>query len=467
MTSTIEVFCSYARKDQLLLDELNIHLIPLKREGLISLWKDTDISPGAEWEQAINKHLNIARIILLLVSPSFIASEYCYSKEMKRSLERHEQGEAQVIPVILRPIDWKGAPFGRLHALPKNAKPVTSWRKRDEAFLDIAIGIRKVVEDITKQSLDAPSVAAIQMSKPKSQQPQSGVVIPVYSDFNAKGVDEAALAKLREELYRKSEADRRLLEADRLAPNLFEREKLVQEAVELYPDYKLSRHRQLGIEMSIAVLDGVDPYVPMRMRRPGYGYNFTKEQIERLTQSAFDFLLETVFNAATPDAEAWLYLACMYGYRQQFKMMLQAINKAMQADEGIEEEFREPKKLIALLHACGSDSSSLAKLGKKIGLVIPASKNTFCNFLKNYDLTEKHTFIEWLAIKRPGASGERGIFVIKITPPYAVNEGLVDASALRVGDGKVETIVQVDKQVTIEELFERLNALFFLISPNE
>ncbi len=83
MASPLEIFCCYARKDKVLLDELKTHLIPLQREGLISIWNDSDISPGTDWEEEINKHLDTAQLILLLVSPSFMASEYCYSKEMK------------------------------------------------------------------------------------------------------------------------------------------------------------------------------------------------------------------------------------------------------------------------------------------------------------------------------------------------------------------------------------------------
>ena len=125
MISTIEIFCCYAREDQELLRNLQKHLMPLQRQGLITIWSDTDINAGATWEEEIDKHLNTAHIILLLVSPDFMASEYCYSKEMKQAMQRHERGEARVIPIILRPTYWKGAPFDKLQALPANARPVT------------------------------------------------------------------------------------------------------------------------------------------------------------------------------------------------------------------------------------------------------------------------------------------------------------------------------------------------------
>ena len=150
----IEIFCSYAHEDRQLLDELQIHLRILQRQGLIDVWHDRDISAGTEWKQEISKHLNEAHIILLLISPDFLNSDYCYSNEMKRALERHERGEARVIPVILRPVYWQNAPFSKLQALPTDAKPITSssWHHLDEAFFDVAEGITKIVASMSSEN---------------------------------------------------------------------------------------------------------------------------------------------------------------------------------------------------------------------------------------------------------------------------------------------------------------------------
>lgn len=147
---TIEVFCCYARNDLPLLIELKKHLSSLEREKLISLWADVNINAGAQWEEEIHRHLNTAQIILLLVSPDFIASEYCYSIEMQQAMRRHDRGEARVIPIILRPVYWQKTPFGKIQALPKDASPITSgkWHHQDEAFYSVTEGIRKTVEDI-------------------------------------------------------------------------------------------------------------------------------------------------------------------------------------------------------------------------------------------------------------------------------------------------------------------------------
>src|SRR5947208_10061471 len=98
----VEIFFCYAHEDETLLNKLKAHLRPLQRQGLIDVWHDRDINAGQEWEQEISKHLNEAQIILLLISPDFMDSDYCYSKEMQRALERHEHREARVIPIILR-----------------------------------------------------------------------------------------------------------------------------------------------------------------------------------------------------------------------------------------------------------------------------------------------------------------------------------------------------------------------------
>src|SRR5947209_5500460 len=102
-----KIFFCYAHEDEPLLKRLKAQLRPLQRKGIIEVWNDRDINAGTEWEQEISKHLNTAHIILLLISPDFMNSDYCYSTEMKRALERHKRGEVRVIPIILRPVHWQ------------------------------------------------------------------------------------------------------------------------------------------------------------------------------------------------------------------------------------------------------------------------------------------------------------------------------------------------------------------------
>ncbi len=149
-TPPVSVFCSYASEDEALRNKLEQHLSGLLREGLITEWHDRKILAGMDWASAIDTHLMAASVIVLLISPSFLASDYSYGVEMKRALERYASGSARVIPLLLRPVDWQDTPLGKLQCLPRNAKPVTTWNNRDQAFAEIVRGIRSVIEDINR-----------------------------------------------------------------------------------------------------------------------------------------------------------------------------------------------------------------------------------------------------------------------------------------------------------------------------
>lgn len=147
MSMSLRLFYCYAREDKLLRDTLGRHLGNLKRQELIMDWHDRDINAGQEWAKEVDTNLNAADIILLLISTDFVQSEYCYSIEMKRALERHENGTAKVIPIFLRPGDYEGAPFSKLQGLPTDAIAITDrkWHNRDEAFYNVVQGLRKIV----------------------------------------------------------------------------------------------------------------------------------------------------------------------------------------------------------------------------------------------------------------------------------------------------------------------------------
>ena len=141
----VELFISYAHEDEALVEELRKQLSLLRRQGVIGDWHDRQIVAGTEWQGEIDAHLESAGIILLCVSADFLASDYCWGVELKRAMQRHAEGSARVIPVLLRDCDWQGAPFGKLQGLPKDMLPVTSWTNRDEAFTDVARGVRNAL----------------------------------------------------------------------------------------------------------------------------------------------------------------------------------------------------------------------------------------------------------------------------------------------------------------------------------
>jgi hypothetical protein len=149
-TKDIKIFYSYAEEDEALHKLLDTHMAGLRRQGLTS-WHPHKISPGTERAEEIDRHLNAAHIILLLISADFIASYHCYDIEMERALERHRTGKARVIPILLRPVDLQENSFEGLEALPKNKQPVTEWANKDKAFVDIVCGIRSAIDDMAKQ----------------------------------------------------------------------------------------------------------------------------------------------------------------------------------------------------------------------------------------------------------------------------------------------------------------------------
>jgi hypothetical protein len=142
----IKVFISYAHDDESLRKELDVHLKSLEQDGLISSWHDREILAGQRFDDVISDNLEQADIILFLVSPHFIASDYCSNIEVKRALERYQADDAAVVPVIMKCSDWQNKIFGKLQALPPNGKPVVGshFPDRDEAYLTITQGIRKL-----------------------------------------------------------------------------------------------------------------------------------------------------------------------------------------------------------------------------------------------------------------------------------------------------------------------------------
>lgn len=144
----IEIFCSFAKADASFLEPLGHHLSLLQRRGMIATWHRHQINPGDDRQAELDAHLNSASLILLLISPDFLASDYCYETEMQQALQQHAVGQARVVPILLRPVDWQGAPFAHLQALPNAGRAITLWNNQDEAWVEVAQGIRKILEEL-------------------------------------------------------------------------------------------------------------------------------------------------------------------------------------------------------------------------------------------------------------------------------------------------------------------------------
>jgi hypothetical protein len=149
----VRLFYSYSHEDEDLRNHLEKHLGGLRRRGLIDSWHDRRIGVGREWADAIDENLATADIILLLISASFIDSEYIWAKEITKALELHERKVARVVPVLLKPCFWKGLPFDKLQMVPKDGHAITSWADRDEAFVEVAKAVDDAVKEIRKPHL--------------------------------------------------------------------------------------------------------------------------------------------------------------------------------------------------------------------------------------------------------------------------------------------------------------------------
>lgn len=154
------VFFSYSHRDEALRNELEAHLSLMKRQGIVTTWHDRRIGAGDDIHRAIDSHLDDCEIVLLLVSAQFLASDYCYERELARALERHRDGRSTVIPVILHPCDWHSAPFGDLRATPTDGKPVSMFANQDEAMAIVAADVRKAAMRYVKNGVTSPPSAA-------------------------------------------------------------------------------------------------------------------------------------------------------------------------------------------------------------------------------------------------------------------------------------------------------------------
>ncbi|MEH2459633.1 toll/interleukin-1 receptor domain-containing protein [Nostoc sp.] len=160
-TRKFTVFLSYSPRNKKLRVDLEESLNTLEKQGVISIWHDEKIRAGNNRNIEINKNLNSACIILLLITRHFLNSEYHRNFEIKQAMEKQNAGKAHVIPVLLSPIaGWQSIRFGDLQLgdlqyLPKNGKFITDsrfWKNQNEAFVQIAEEFAEAVQQIAAES---------------------------------------------------------------------------------------------------------------------------------------------------------------------------------------------------------------------------------------------------------------------------------------------------------------------------
>jgi hypothetical protein len=150
--AALRLFVSYATEDEDYRRQFEQALAGMRRAGLVETWTFREIAPGEDLDHAISSSLDRADIVALFVSPAFLDSDYCWDVEMKHAVERHDRGQAVLVPIVIRSCVWEDTPFARLNALPTDAKPVAEWASRDQAWTSVARGIRTVIERVNDGS---------------------------------------------------------------------------------------------------------------------------------------------------------------------------------------------------------------------------------------------------------------------------------------------------------------------------
>lgn len=145
----MKAFISYSHDDAEFLALLHKHLASLRRQKLLEVWTDREIDVGGVIDREITTAMEEADLFLLLVSSSFLNSDYCYEKEFQKALEKQKAGQAIIVPIIVRPCDWEIPELQRFKALPRDGKAVDSshWKNTDEAFEDVVKGLRSLLEN--------------------------------------------------------------------------------------------------------------------------------------------------------------------------------------------------------------------------------------------------------------------------------------------------------------------------------
>src|SRR5215213_277997 len=149
-------FISYSHADEKALERLHKHLAMLLRQGELEAWFDREILPGAKFDEEIMARLDASGMFIALLSPDYLASNYCYEKEFAHALRQAEDGKIQIVPVILEPCDWQSSPLKQYNALPKNAVPISDWTNQNNAYLNVVEGLRRLLQHTDSVGRDNP-----------------------------------------------------------------------------------------------------------------------------------------------------------------------------------------------------------------------------------------------------------------------------------------------------------------------
>ncbi|MGJ3244528.1 MAG: COR domain-containing protein [Elainellaceae cyanobacterium] len=142
-----QVFISYSHLDKTWLTKLQTHLKPLTRKQTLTIWDDTQIQPGDEWRNEIEKALAAAKVAVLLVSPDFLNSDFIDANELPHLLEAAQTEGLTIIWVPIRYSLYEETPIKDYQAAHSPAQPLNSLSEsdQDKAWVKICKDIKAAV----------------------------------------------------------------------------------------------------------------------------------------------------------------------------------------------------------------------------------------------------------------------------------------------------------------------------------
>lgn len=217
LDTPLKTFIIYARNDSKYKDELLFQLTPLIHNGMINLWHDGDLKPGEEWEVSIKKNLKASEIILVLVSKYCLNSDFIQTQELQMALTKMKEGNARIVPIIVSSCLWEEvALFKDLQNLPPNTKPISTWQDEDEAWTEVARGIRSLAQQLHKEKAETERLEKLALEKAEKER------------LEKMALEKAEKERLEKMAFEKAEKER----LEKIALEKAERERLEKDAKE-------------------------------------------------------------------------------------------------------------------------------------------------------------------------------------------------------------------------------------------
>lgn len=274
--------------------------------------------------------------------------------------------------------------------------------------------------------------------------------------------------KVREDMEHLSEAQILIFNAGAFQSpsDLLLKEILINKAVDLWPAFKQVEYRKLGDDFSRVIIDsfysvqggGIDPS----------GHGIRKDQISPYVNQAIFYLEQTVVNAVPPERDGLVNLACMYGCAEKYDLMIRTIEQAVRIDDNARDDFQDTKRLSLLILACGSRKSSIEKLGKKIGMNLPLSKQQFTKIIKDLHLeTANLSYPKCYAIKKVPGQTRSAAYAVYIIKFFSRNDGASVHSAQYFRaistPTTIDDLIPSGQEISVDDFFEKVDQEFFAI----